>query len=235
MDRIHSGVPGLDDLIEGGFKKGRFHMVSGEAGTCKSTFAMHYALQGIKDKGKSVYVSLEEPPEQMHDNISRFGLDVKKAIDKGKLFYIYTKPLEVKDMVESSANQIADEISGFKPDRVVFDSITTFNMEFSGESSLRGGMNQLMEIISKWSPGKDVTFLFTAESLDRHARFGIEYIMDSVVKLYNIKQGESRIRALEIFKMRGTAHSKNIHSLTLDAEDGMRIHEQTVLLDDKHF
>jgi KaiC/GvpD/RAD55 family RecA-like ATPase len=230
MERVSSGVNGFDELVEGGFVKGRFHLVAGEAGTGKSTFAMQFALKGIEEGEKSVYVSLEEPIQNMQDNLGKYGLDVQKAADEEKLLYIYTKPFQIKEMVDSSVNQIADDINAFKPGRIVFDSITTFNLEYSGEGVLRGGMNKLMEIVSRWNPDEDVTFLFTAESMDRKARFGIEYVMDSVVKLYNVKQGDGRVRALEVYKMRGTKHSKNLHSLTMEQGSGVVVQEQSGLI-----
>jgi len=233
MERLSSGVPGLDDLIEGGYIKDRYHLVTGEAGTGKSTFAMHFAMQAIKDGGKATYISMEEPPEDMDSNLSRYGLNVMDAVDEGNLQYIYTRPYEVQKMVDESVNELADQINEFQPDRLVVDSVTTFNLKFArgqgDEDHVREGITQLMDVIDRLET--DVTTLFTSEAQGWKARFNVEFIMDSVVKLYNVKQGESRVRALEIYKMRGTNHSKKIHSITMEPDRGMVVHEQSVLLE----
>lgn len=228
MERIGTGVNGLDALMEGGYVKGRYHLLAGDAGTGKSTYAMMFCLQAIADGGKCCYVSLEEEADDMSQNLERYGLSVNQAIADGKLLFIHSKPYEIQKMVDSSVNELADRINEFKPDRLVFDSVTTFNLRYDAEGVIRGGMNKLFDIIEGME--HTITSLFTAEAEDRKARFSVEYVMDSVVKLYNIKQGEGRTRALEIFKMRGTDHSKKLHSITLEEGRGMVVHDQGVLI-----
>src|SRR3989441_12326227 len=89
-ERVASGIPGLDDLIEGGFWPKSTVVILGSSGTGKSTFAVQFLMEGIEQGEQALYVTLEEPPEQIMREADLMGFDLRKYYEKS-LFFIHLK------------------------------------------------------------------------------------------------------------------------------------------------
>lgn len=204
--RIPTGVPGLDTLIEGGFKQGSVVTVSGDPGSGKTTLAMQFLYNGITKYGEpGVFVSLEQPKESLFEDMARYGWNLAELEKKKKLQVMVLQQHEIEQFQNHELSvQGAIEEMGAK--RLVLDSITSLIMSYASKSKARRGMLRLMDRLRNWH----VTSLLTAESTtdvqgDVHSSFKIDFLSDAVVYLYNMRKQNYRLHALEVVKMRGTS------------------------------
>lgn len=122
MERIRSGIDGLDELIGGGFPKGSFVVVTGGPGTGKTIMGLQFLANGIKHGEKGIFITVEEAPEEIINQASLFGWNFKKLMREGKL-----------ELVRLTSEQIFDEKSAIIKklieenhySRIVIDSITS--------------------------------------------------------------------------------------------------------------
>jgi len=203
MDRLTSGVPHLDELIEGGIKKGTINLVAGEAGSGKSTFATHFITAGAKAGEKGLYISIEEKKEKFIENMGRYGFELKKLEESGEVIFHKSNVVEIRNFLDQGVVAFEEYFREGDVKRVVIDSITALMLAYNEETSQRNSLMQLFELLERWG----ATVLVTSEIDDGQARFGIEYLVDGIFRLYYRKIGQERVRTLEVFKMRGTNHT----------------------------
>jgi len=194
----------LDSLIEGGLKAGSINLVSGEAGCGKSTFATHFLKAGADAGEAGLYVSVEEKKEKFYDNMGRFGFDLPSIDAAGKLVFHKTSVPEVRSFLDQGVVSFEQYFKEYDVKRVVVDSVTALMLPYNAETSQRNALMTLFEILERWG----ATVLVTSEVDSGQSRFGVEYLVDSIFKLYYRKIGQERVRTMEIFKMRGTDHSR---------------------------
>src|SRR5438034_183572 len=122
--RIRSGIPGLDTLIEGGFRDKTAVVIVGSSGTGKTTFTVQYILHGLENGEQGLYVSLEESPEQIMREAELMGFDLRKHFEKD-LFFIHLKGKNFKKMIEEQLPQLVKARSDYQiKTRVVIDPMT---------------------------------------------------------------------------------------------------------------
>src|SRR3989337_572735 len=122
--KIRSGIPGLDDLIEGGFWPKSTIVILGSSGTGKSTFAIQFLIEGIENGEQALYVTLEEPPEQIMREADLMGFDLRKYYEKS-LFFIHLKGKNFKKMIEEQLPQLVKARADYNiSTRVVIDPMT---------------------------------------------------------------------------------------------------------------
>ena len=147
MKRVKTGVPGLDELIEGGFPEGSSILVSGGPGTGKSIFCMEYLYNGAKDYGDAgLYATLEEGPHNLWWNMQRFNWDLLSLEKENKLKIIKFDPdLSNRENLEEQVLQIVDKAKEMGARRLVIDSITAFSFWVKDVSTVRFAMYSLIE------------------------------------------------------------------------------------------
>jgi len=204
MDRLPTGIKGLDELIEGGLKPKSITLVVGEAGSGKSTFATHFITAGIKNGESGLYVSVEEQKEKFYDNMKKFSFDLPVLEVERKLVFHKTNPAEIRNFLDKGIVSFEQYFKEYDVKRVVIDSATALMLAYNAETSQRSALMMLFETLGRWG----ATLMITAEAEDEQARFGLEYLVDGIFRLYYRKVGQERVRTLEIFKMRGTDHSR---------------------------
>ncbi|MFH1448157.1 MAG: ATPase domain-containing protein [Candidatus Micrarchaeota archaeon] len=122
MDRVKTGVAGLDELIEGGFPKGSVVLISGSPGTGKTIFGLQFLVEGPKNNEKSLYISFEENRQSILDQANQFGWDLEKLEKEGN-FKILCFNMPKTNVINVNAEM--DKIAkSFKPIRVVIDSLS---------------------------------------------------------------------------------------------------------------
>ena len=218
IQRVPTGIPGFDELVQGGFEKNSSIIIIGGAGTGKTTFILQYLYNGVvKYDQPGVFLSFEEPKDKLYKHMKLFGWDFAELERKRMFSYLQYAPHQVKKIMEEGGGTIRDAIEdmkhGTKYDTVRFgmDSLTSFITMFRDDYEARENTIQFFQAVSEW----DCTSVVTVEP--RHVTpdsprtdAGVEFMVDGVVALYSIKSGDVRQTALEVLKMRATDHVRKI-------------------------
>ncbi len=216
--RTKTGIPGLDELCNGGLPQGNLVIVSGDPGSGKTVFCLEYLYQGaVTFDEPGVYISLEESVGELLKIANYFNWDLKKLIDEKKLQII---TIELYDF-DKLKNTIEDSVEKLKAKRLVIDPGVIFRLFFEKELDARKKILALGQMLKRIG----CTTIITNEiSLgEATSLFGLEeYVSDGVVLLYHSKLEDRFIRSIGILKMRGTKISEKLHPLRID-KDGLTV------------
>lgn len=225
--RTPTGIVGLDNLMEGGFRKGTANLIGGTAGAGKSIFSMQFLVEGIEKYNEpAVYISFEEDEKKVLMDFERFNWNLEKKIKDKKLVILHYPPETVEKILETGGTAI-DIIEDIGAKRIVVDSLTAFTLLHKDDYTKRKAVLKLFEMINKWGS----TVLVTSEQesdIEHHNSAALEFEVDGVVLLYNIRKGDVRERCLEIFKMRGTHHAAKIFPMKITDNGVVIFPEETV-------
>jgi KaiC/GvpD/RAD55 family RecA-like ATPase len=211
FERVPSGIPGLDKLMEGGFLKGSTNLVSGAAGTGKTIFCSQFIWEGLKRGEICMFITLEERPEDILGDVQRFGWDFEKYIKEKKLYLTYQDPFQITDVT----SPLLDEIKQKKVERVAIDSTAVFGMYYKEAFEIR---KQLFKLLNGL---KDVgvTSVLTSELPEEAttlAKFGVEeFIVDGVIILHFVGIGGEDFANIQIRKMRRTKHANSWYPMDI--------------------
>lgn len=216
IERIPTGIPGLDELIEGGLPKGRITLVTGPSGSGKTTLGMQFLYNGITISGENgLFVTLEEEVSDLTRDMSRYGWALEGLTDQKK-FAIARSPIpfEVKEG-KVSLDELLDNIHrqalAVDAKRIVFDSIASLGLPYDDPVGLRRDVLRLGALLRELGC---TTMLLTEmlEGENRVSRYGIEqFVTHGVIAL----QVTPNYRSLQVMKMRGTKHDMGIHRLSI--------------------
>ncbi len=226
-NRVSSGIVGFDKLIAGGFEQGSVNLISGGAGSGKSIFCMQFLMQGVKQGEAGVYITFEESKEKFCKHMFRFGWDLKKLEAEGKFVLLQYTPAQIKKVLEEGGGAIEAVINKINAKRLVIDSLTAFTLLYENELAAREAVLRLFEFLARL----DCTVLVTAEQEldpDKHTSNMLEFEVDSVILLYYLRKGNARVRAIEIYKMRGTDHAKGLFPMRITSRGIVVYPEQEV-------
>ncbi|MDP3103298.1 MAG: ATPase domain-containing protein [Candidatus Methanoperedens sp.] len=223
MGKVKTAIPGLDELIEGGYVENDVILVTGGPGAGKTTFGIQYLVGGAMNYNEpGVLVVMDETPARMIRDSWRFGWDIEKLVAQKKMKIIYAnpfkytkifKPLEDRPMNVITANknvgeilmQIQTEVTAIKAKRLFIDSITS--LKLSAEPV------EARNIVSEFVKN-------------------LEYLSSGVVRLHVFRVGGSRVRAIEILKMRGVKHDDTLHPYEIK-EKGIIVHPTEIVMIDE--
>ncbi|HQM20231.1 MAG TPA: circadian clock protein KaiC [Deltaproteobacteria bacterium] len=212
-ERVSSGIPRLDAMLGGkGFYRGSLILVSGTAGTGKTTVAASFADAACRRGEKTMYFAFEESAQQVVRNMRSIGLDLEQWTGKGILKIVGQRP--TIHGLEHHLMSMQFMIDDFRPTTVVVDPVTNL----SQVGSLRDVRLMLSRLVD-YLKARNITILFTsltqggtdAELTD----VGISSLADSWLKLQNLEAGGERNRGISILKSRGMAHSNQVREFLL--------------------
>lgn len=216
FERIPSGIPGLDKLMEGGFIKGSTVLISGAAGTGKTIFCAQFLMEGLKHGETCMFITLEERPDDIINDVKRFGWDMQKYVDDKKLYLEFQDPFQITDIT----SPLLDKIQQHKINRVAIDSTAVFELYYKEPAEIR---KQLFKLLTGLK-GIGVTSLLTSELPEEYktlGKFGVEeFVVDGVIVLHYLGIGESAYSSLQIRKMRRTKHEKDVYPMEI-TDDGI--------------
>lgn len=234
IDRVKTGIPGLDELIEGGFPRGDTILVAGKAGTGKTILANQFLFNGVvKYDEPGVLVTLEESPSAIKRNMLRFNMNLDELVEQGKLSIADLSPSKEVARVKIGEYPsfdlsgleaiIMSHIKKVNAKRVVIDTLSIMAYKFRSRDILREEFFKLAANITRTG----ATLLLTSEIPAQDSGLGVfdieAFLASGVVVLYNEKISDtSRSRSIEILKLRGSKHSSRIHSMRI-TDEGIRV------------
>ena len=112
IDRIYSGIIGLDALTQGGLKKKSINLVVGGAGSGKTILAIQFLVEGIKRGEPGIYITFEEKKEKLYEDMALFGWDLAKYEKENKLFFLEYTPEQVKNVLVEGGGEIETPARG---------------------------------------------------------------------------------------------------------------------------
>jgi circadian clock protein KaiC len=219
-ERISSGIPRLDNMLSGkGYYRGTSILVSGTAGTGKSSIATAFADSVCKRGGKVLYCSFEESPDQIIRNMSSIGFHLERHVNKGLLQFHSVRPSLYG--LENHLVGIHALTKRFKPEVVVMDPVT--NLTTIGDSD---EIKAMLTRVIDFFKSAGITALFTSltqgGSAYEQSEVGISSLMDSWLLLRMIESASERNRLLYVLKSRGMAHSNQMREFVL-SDKGIKL------------
>lgn len=228
IERLSTGVPTLDMLIEGGVPRGFFVAVVGEPGTGKTVLCIHFIAKGIEEGDRNIYVTTEESKNSIVNQAKQFNIDFEDAIRKRKLIVI--DALMGGENEWSLRNLVPDELIelvlkakkslGYGRARVVIDSLSAFWLD--RPAMARRYAYYFKKILSKW----DFTILATSQyaiTTSEAFGFGVEHVADGIIRFRrSIKHGILK-RYVLIEKMRQTDHNLAMHEIKILSGKGLTV------------
>ncbi len=238
MNRVPTGVTGLDELIEGGFPEGRSVLLTGACGTGKTIFSMQYIYNGATQYSEpGVYVTLDERPDLIRQDVKRFGWDLQKLEDENMVNIIDGS---IAKLGVPSEEELSMPATGFDLDRllleimrvtkrigakrIVIDSIPALGFTYDNEEEIRKAILKVSYMLMKTG----VTSLLTSEVQEgenRFSKYGVEeYVVDAVLVMHYMGIGTQSNRTMHIRKMRATHHSEDLHPIEITGK-GIVVHK----------
>jgi KaiC domain protein len=228
-ERVKMGILGLDDMLGGGLMPGSICAIIGTYGTGKTTFSLDFVWDGLTKGEKVIYISLEEREERILAYMKQKGWDVIPFLNKS-LFIIKLDPTDFNVANNRIKNELPKLIEEVKASRVVIDPISLFEDLFDNDSERRQEMYRFMEGLRD----RNCTIMMTSET-DRNNVFSsrhglIEYLSDTVILLRYVRPSDLTDvhLALEVVKMRMSAHSREIKPYEIEQDQVMVYSEANV-------
>lgn len=221
--KVPTGIPGMDEMIGGGYPKNSLISLSGSTGSGRTTFAAQFLVNGFREGGEpGLYLSFDEPKFSIFANMAGFDWDLPELEREKHVVFIEYPQAELANFIEQESS-LLELIDTLGVERVVFDSITPLAMLSEGETRRRE-LSKLVNVIRRWG----VTALITAEELVPpdpnlpRTNVGIEALTDGYVHLGWMREGVKRVRTLDVVKMRGSVHEHEIRPALIDSR-GFRL------------
>jgi len=214
-DVVPTGVPGLDDMFQGGgFYRGSNILVSGTAGTAKTTIGCYFANKQCENKERVIYFAFEESPQQLVRNMRSIGIDLEKHIKKGNLQIHSSRPS--LNGLELHLLTLRKLIKEFKPTTIVIDPISNL-INVGSEQEVRSMLVRLIDMLK----ANNITALFT--SLNKQtdnfrpdlAEESVSSLVDTWITVRDMEGIGERNRGIFIVKARGMGHSNQVREFVI--------------------
>jgi len=221
VERVKTGIPGLDEILKGGIPKRNAVLLSGGPGTGKSIFSYQYLWSGLQMGESGIFVALEEHPVQVRVNMSQFGWDVRRY-EKDGVFAIVDaftggigeaakrEKYVVSDIdnIDEFLDVLRNAIKETNTQRIAVDSVSTLYL--AKPAMARKIVMSLKRVLA----GLGLTGILVSQVSVTERGFGgpgVEHAADGIIRLDLDEVDGQLIRSLIVWKMRGTSHSLKRH------------------------
>jgi len=212
-ERVSSGIQRLDTMLSGeGFYRGSSILLSGTAGTGKSTLAAHFVEAACARGERALFFAFEESQDQIIRNMRSIGIDLERFVKKGLLKFHNSRPSEFG--LELHLAMIHKAITEFKPNVVVVDPITNF-LAVADSGETKSMLTRLIDFLKLHEITAMFSSLTSAQSEIEDSQVGVSSLMDAWLLVKNIESNGERNRGLYILKARGIAHSNQVREFVL--------------------
>jgi len=223
LPKAPTGIPGLDEVTNGGLPRGRPTLMCGSAGCGKTLLAMEFLIRGATEyREPGVFMAFEETTEDITQNVRSLGFDLNKLVRQKKLAldFVRVERNEIEETGEYDLEglfiRLNAAIDSIGAKRVVLDTIEALFSGLQNEGILRAELRRLF----RWFKDKGVTAIITGERGDGTlTRRGLEeYVSDCVILLDHRVTDQVSTRRMRIVKYRGTTHGTNEYPFLIDEE-----------------
>ena len=219
-ERVSTGIEELDGMLGNkGFYRGSTILVSGSAGSGKTSLAASFVDAACRRGERCLFFAFEESPGQFIRNMTSIGIHLAPHVKKGLLHFHASRPSFMG--LEMHLVTIHDLILEYKPDIVVLDPITDFFVVGSG-AEVKSIVTRIIDFLKTKRITTMLTTLASTEQVADNSVVGISSLIDTWISLRNIEYNGERTRGLFILKSRGMAHSNQIRSFLL-TDHGMKL------------
>jgi len=226
-EQISSGITGLNNVLRGGFMQKSTTLIRGGPGVGKTTFGLHFLMEGVKNGEKSLFITLGETEENIRKNSTRLGLDISRLdildLSPDSSFFTNVEsydifaPSEVE--MEPTTNKIIKKIENDKPKRVFLDAITQFKYLSSDEYQYRKQALSFLTYLKE----KGITVLFTTEHSKLAPDDDMQFICDCIINLNKVHDSFR----LTVPKSRGFEPVAGEHTYKF-ASEGIKVYPNTI-------
>ena len=218
--RVSTGIKELDEMLGGkGFHRGSSILITGTAGTGKSSLSAAFVDAACQRGERCLYFAFEESTSQIIRNMRSIGIDLAPHVKKGLLQFHVARPTLYG--LEMHLVTMYDLIKDHKPDIVILDPITDF-FAIGSKAEVKAAITLIIDFLKM----NQITALFTSytseEDTTDQTIVGVSSLIDSWLSLRNLESNGERHRGLFILKSRGMAHSNQIRSYEL-TDNGIKI------------
>ena len=242
-EKVKTGVPGLDDMLDGGLIPARIYVISGASGTGKTTLAMQFLMEGARSGERVMYVAIDEPPNEIKENSRSYGWDISRIqvfdatpdimnYDKTpvrdvsterKVDYFGDVPSAIRktserspvDMTISTLQEmLKQEMKARRYSRVVIDSLTSLRYFYIRTSEENTSLISFLRVLSDLG----VTCFVTVQ-LPEIAKSDVEaHMARGEIRLHKWIDGRGLMRGLTVEKYRGSSHDHRLRPLKITDE-----------------
>jgi circadian clock protein KaiC len=221
-ERVSTGIARLDAMLDGkGLYRGSSVLVSGTAGSGKSSIAMHAVHAACARGERCLYFPFEESQPQIVRNMQSIGLDLGRWLSRGLLRFHPARPHLYG--LETHLSLMHKQITQFDPRVVAIDPVTNLT-EIGSAMEAKGMLTRLVDFLK----GRGITALFTSLTSDADnpemSEVGISSLMDTWLLVRNLESNGERNRGLYVLKSRGMPHSNQIREFML-SDRGLQLHD----------
>ncbi|MFP4654951.1 MAG: RAD55 family ATPase [Methanohalobium sp.] len=246
VTRIQTGIPGFDELTQGGLLSERVYLLSGPPGSGKTTFGVQFLTHGAVNGEIGLYITLNESPQNVIDDMSNYKLGIPSLIKKKKLLFADLGPRieygytdEMNEVIspnyevgcapiESEApspnlvfKQITAYVMEYNVKRLVIDSVSAIRFTTKDRSLEEKEMSRFIRSLKNLG----CTTVLLSEMVDPTSYTTEQFSSHGVIFLHNFLYQKTMTRALQIIKMRGTKHDCDMRNLEF-TEKGLKIANQ---------
>jgi circadian clock protein KaiC len=229
MKRVRTGIPGLDQMLDGGFLPTTANLVEGAPGTGKTTFGMQFIFNGIVDSDEAgIILTFEEFPKQYYRDADTFGWDFRQLEKDNKLRILMSSPEVTKADLESIGGKIETLTREINAKRILVDSLSHFERMSQDPIELRSIVFSFINALKR----EGLTSVLTRESpalLGESASVDedIVFVADSYVLLRFVEFDSAVHKALLVLKLRGSDHAKDIRQFIV-TDSGISVRDKFV-------
>jgi len=217
MERIKTGIPGLDEMLWGGLLSQTANLVEGAPGTGKTTLGMQFIYHGIVACGEpGLILTFEEFPQQYYSDAAGFGWDFRQMEREGKLRVIMTSPEVSLADLEQVGGRIESLVQEIGVKRILVDSLSHFERLSEDPVRLRSIVYGFINALKR----EGLTAVLTRESTTLLGEAGgaddaLAFLVDSYILLRYVEIESAIHKALLVLKMRGSNHDKGIRQFEI--------------------
>jgi circadian clock protein KaiC len=215
-ERLPTGIPSLNAMFQGGgYTRGSTVLVSGTAGTGKTSLAAAFAVESCQRGERCLFLSYEESPGQLIQNMSSIGFDLAPLVKSGLLLIVSTRPSFFG--LEMHLLDLYKILEEFKPRAVIIDPLTSL-LGQGNQLEIQSMLTRMIDALkSQGITGFFTSLVSSAAQNDTSGEIGVSSLIDTwiVARELEESEGRKRIRGLYIVKSRGMGHSSDVHKLVM--------------------